>query len=70
MKYFMKNFPEIPIFVSSDHGGQYFNGEDNFCNHGCATVDNQGIFLIASAETKGKGHLGETSYLDIVPTIT
>jgi predicted AlkP superfamily pyrophosphatase or phosphodiesterase len=29
--------PEYALIVTSDHGGQRFDGEDNYCNHGCIT---------------------------------
>jgi len=39
MKWVDEN-PQYVLFVSSDHGGQIFKGEDNYCIHGC--IDNKG----------------------------
>jgi len=36
--------PEYALIVLSDHGGQSYPTEDNFCNHGCME-DNEGIFF-------------------------
>ncbi|EAS05263.2 sulfatase (macronuclear) [Tetrahymena thermophila SB210] len=69
IKYFQANLKDTVIFISSDHGGQFFNGEDNFCNHGCVNGSNHGILLVASSDTVGKGHEAEISYLDLMPTI-
>ncbi|KAL4466527.1 hypothetical protein ABPG72_000734 [Tetrahymena utriculariae] len=69
IKYFQTNLKDTVIFISSDHGGQFFNGEDNFCNHGCVNGSNHGILMVASSDTVGKGHEDEISYLDLMPTI-
>ncbi|KAL4427374.1 hypothetical protein ABPG74_002345 [Tetrahymena malaccensis] len=69
IKYFQANLKDTVIFISSDHGGQFFNGEDNFCNHGCVNDSNHGILIVASSDTVGKGHEDKISYLDLMPTI-
>lgn len=64
--------PEYAIIVSSDHGGQPYNGQDNICNHGCDVDGNEAILLIYTKE------LGEEKYRlptkkiwvnDVSPTI-
>lgn len=69
IRFYEKHFPDTVIFGSSDHGGQYFNGEDNFCNHGCVGEKNQGMFFVHVPGRKGLGRIGEVSYIDIAPTI-
>lgn len=64
--------PEYAIILSSDHGGQPYNGQDNICNHGCDLDGNEAILLIYTKE------LGEEKYRlptrkmwinDVSPTI-
>ena len=34
------------LILSSDHGGQAYLGEDNYCNHGCSDPGNEGVLFI------------------------
>ena len=65
--------PEYAIIVSSDHGGQPYNGQDNICNHGCDVEGNEAVLMIYTKE------LGDVKYKlptrkiwvnDVAPTIT
>lgn len=38
--------PDYVLILSSDHGGQAYLGEDNYCNHGCLTPGNEGILVV------------------------
>ena len=41
---------EYALVLGSDHGGQYYYGEDTLCNHGCNNPGNEGIFFIYTKE--------------------
>ena len=38
--------PEYVLILLSDHGGQTYLGEDNYCNHGCLNPGNEGVLFI------------------------
>ena len=58
--------PEFALIVSSDHGGQFFEGEDNFCNHGCVRDGNQGVlFYYISEFSKNKTAYNHNKAVDI-----
>lgn len=38
--------PEYALILSSDHGGQAYLGEDNYCNHGCLNPGNEGVLMV------------------------
>ena len=38
--------PDYALMVLSDHGGQAYLGEDNYCNHGCLQPGNEGTLFI------------------------
>ena len=46
----MDQHPEYALVVSSDHGGQEYDGQDNFCNHGCFNPSNVGLLMIYTKE--------------------
>lgn len=52
------NFPEYTLIILSDHGGQKFPTEDDFCNHGCS-VDNEGVLIIYSKKLESKIRKGQ-----------
>lgn len=41
---------EYALIITSDHGGQPYNGEDNICNHGCMVKGNEAIMTIYTKE--------------------
>ena len=41
---------EYALVLGSDHGGQYYYGEDTLCNHGCNLPGNEGIFFVYTKE--------------------
>ena len=55
MKRWIDNHPEYALIISSDHGGQEYDGQDNLCNHGCLTPDNFGILMVYTKEI-GQGY--------------
>lgn len=72
---FIDEHPEFLLIVSSDHGGQKFYGEDNFCNHGCQVGDNKGFLFIYSKDYNEKGiklakEVDEIGVLKFAPTIS
>ena len=72
MKWIDEN-PDYALFVSSDHGGQDFFGEDSYCNHGCLKEGNQGIFFSYVKEFstgKVKQETQEIDIFDIAPTVS
>lgn len=38
--------PDYALALLSDHGGQAYLGEDNYCNHGCLNPGNEGVLMI------------------------
>lgn len=38
--------PDYVLLVLSDHGGQAYLGEDNYCNHGCLNPGNEGVLVV------------------------
>lgn len=42
--------PEYALIISSDHGGQRYNGQDDICNHGCNEEGNEAILLVYTKE--------------------
>ena len=38
--------PEYVLILLSDHGGQAYLGEDNYCNHGCLNPGNEGVLFM------------------------
>ena len=42
------------LIVSSDHGGQWYLGEDELCNHGCKMSDGNEAILFIYSEGIGK----------------
>ena len=71
MKWIDEN-PDYLLIVTSDHGGQLFHGEDNFCNHGCpdSNKTNAAIMMIYYNNISVSDNLPETiSYYDVAPTI-
>jgi len=38
--------PDYVLILLSDHGGQAYLGEDNYCNHGCNIPGNEGVLFI------------------------
>ena len=66
---------DYAVIVSSDHGGQPFNGEDNICNHGCDKEGNEAILIIYTKEIGGvnydKYKVGSNKIwiYDVAPTV-
>lgn len=48
---------------------QISQDEDNFCNHGCLSESNHGFIFIYNNETRGKGQVAATDYLDAAATV-
>lgn len=46
----IKTNDDYALIVSSDHGGQLFNGEDDVCNHGCMVPGNEAFLTIFTKE--------------------
>ena len=46
---------ELTLIIASDHGGQNYPGEDEFCNHGCSTPGNEGWMMIYNSKMKNIG---------------
>ena len=72
---FIDENPEFALIVSSDHGGQKFYGEDNFCNHGCQEGDNQGILFLYTKELNDKENSpsisnNQINVMEFAPTVT
>lgn len=68
------NHPDYVLIISSDHGGQKYNGEDVICNHGCMEKGNEGIFILSTdqinEEFKNKIPIIEESEIySIAPTV-
>ena len=64
--------PDYVLIVTSDHGGQLFHGEDNFCNHGCVDRNktNAAIMMIYYKNISVPDTLPEIiSHYDVAPTI-
>ena len=66
---------DYAVIVSSDHGGQPFNGEDNICNHGCDKEGNEAILIIYTKELGGANYdkykVGSNKIwiYDVAPTV-
>ena len=41
---------EYALALASDHGGQFYYGEDTLCNHGCNSLGNEAVFFIYTKE--------------------
>ena len=50
IKWINDNHGEYALVLGSDHGGQYYYGEDTLCNHGCNNPGNEGIFFVYTKE--------------------
>ena len=50
MKWINEEHNEYAIALASDHGGQFYYGEDTICNHGCNRPGNEGVFLLYTKE--------------------
>ena len=50
IKWINKYHSEYTLVLASDHGGQYYFGEDTLCNHGCNLPGNEGIFFVYTKE--------------------
>jgi len=53
---------EYALAFASDHGGQFYFGEDTLCNHGCNSIGNEAVFCVYTKELgenyeKYKNHL-------------
>lgn len=53
---------EYALALASDHGGQFYYGEDTLCNHGCNSLGNEAVFFVYTKELgenyeKYKNHL-------------
>ncbi len=65
--------PDYVLFVSSDHGGQNFRGEDNFCNHGCIDFEkhtNGAFFMMYYKNMEfNDENIDYVKHVDITPTL-
>ena len=43
---------EYALALASDHGGQYYYGEDALCNHGCNNPGNEAVFFVYTKELR------------------
>ena len=50
IKWINEYHSEYALVLASDHGGQYYFGEDTLCNHGCNLPGNEGIFFVYTKE--------------------
>ena len=50
IKWINENHGEYALALGSDHGGQYYYGEDTLCNHGCNNPGNEGILFLYTKE--------------------
>jgi len=50
IKWINNKHGEYALVLGSDHGGQYYFGEDTLCNHGCNLPGNEGIFFVYTKE--------------------
>ena len=50
IKYINEENDEFALGVLSDHGGQYYYGEDALCNHGCNNPGNEAILFTYTKE--------------------
>jgi len=50
IKWINDNHGEYALVLGSDHGGQYYFGEDTLCNHGCNLPGNEGILFVYTKE--------------------
>ena len=50
IKWINENHGEYALVLGSDHGGQYYYGEDTLCNHGCNNPGNEGILFLYTKE--------------------
>ena len=66
IKWINEEHEEYALAVVSDHGGQYYYGEDALCNHGCNTPGNEAVLFVY---TKELGENYETYKIDNTPLI-
>lgn len=59
------NNPEYVLIISSDHGGQAYLGEDNYCNHGCNHIGNEGVLFIYMKDFQDTKPISEFQNIDI-----
>ena len=62
---------DYALIVSSDHGGQPFNGQDNICNHGCDIEGNEAILMVYTREISTlKVQMDKIWVYDVAPTVS
>jgi hypothetical protein len=72
----IKIHDEYALIVSSDHGGQLFNGEDDVCNHGCMVPGNEAVLTIFTKElfdrelNLSRTHQEFGDIEDVAPTVS
>ena len=50
IKWINEQHGEYALAVASDHGGQYYYGEDALCNHGCNHPGNEAVLFVYTKE--------------------
>ena len=76
IKWINEKHNEYALVLISDHGGQFYYGEDTVCIHGCNRPGNEGIFILYTKELganfeklKIKEKFSKMSILDISCTL-